>query len=436
MLTVLLLCALAAAGYFAFRYAALIRALKQLQKDMEEIRQDLSQNQILRLPTPNRHLRELLCSLNAVLEDIRRERQSYEKREKSFRKQIENISHDLRTPLTVILGYLKLFQSSRRENLEADGDLADTIRTLEQKAETMKNLVAQFYDYSRLTASDYVLTPEKTDAARLLRESLMGSYALLEQASIHVEAELPEHPIWVLADPTALERIFQNLFQNAARYTRKDFRLSVRENDDATISFLFTNDTEKLTAEDIPHLFDRFYMQDSSRNQGGTGLGLTVARALAEEMGGTLTATMASQPASSATKQNYGTTQAFNTTQASCTTQSPDTTQVFDTTQTSCTTQRPDITQVFDTAQPSDTPQVSGTMQAFRTTQTSNATQDSDTAQTFDTMQTFGINQISNTVHTSHTTQTSGTAPGSDTTSSAAASAPLRITFDLRLKSL
>ena len=308
MLTVLLLCALAAAGYFAFRYAALIRALKQLQKDMEEIRQDLSQNQILRLPTPNRHLRELLCSLNAVLEDIRRERQSYEKREKSFRKQIENISHDLRTPLTVILGYLKLFQSSRRENLEADGDLADTIRTLEQKAETMKNLVSQFYDYSRLTASDYVLTSEKTDAARLLRESLMGSYALLEQASIHVEAELPEHPVWVLADSTALERIFQNLFQNTARYTQKDFCLSVCENDDATVSFLFTNDTEKLTAEDIPYLFDRFYMQDSSRSQGGTGLGLTVARALAEEMGGTLTAAMASaQPASSAAENSYGT---------------------------------------------------------------------------------------------------------------------------------
>ena len=308
MLTVLLLCALAAAGYFAFRYAALIRALKQLQKDIEEIRQDLSQNQILRLPTPNRHLRELLCSLNAVLEDIRGERQSYEKREKSFQKQIENISHDLRTPLTVILGYLKLFQSSRRENMEADGDLADTIHTLKQKAETMKNLVSQFYDYSRLTASDYVLTPEKTDAARLLRESLMGSYTLLEQASIHVEAELPEHPIWVLADPTALERIFQNLFQNTARYTRKIFRLSVRENDDATVSFLFTNDTEKLTAEDIPHLFDRFYMQDSSRSQGGTGLGLTVARALAEEMGGTLTAAMTpAQPASSAAENSYGT---------------------------------------------------------------------------------------------------------------------------------
>ena len=308
MLTVLLLCALAAAGYFAFRYAALIRALKQLQKDREEIRQDLSQNPILRLPTPNRHLMELLCSLNAVLEDIRRERQSYEKREKSFQKQIENISHDLRTPLTVILGYLKLFQSSRKENLEADGDLTDTIRTLEQKAETMKNLVSQFYDYSRLTASDYALTPEKTDAARLLRESLMGSYALLEQASIHVEAELPEHPVWVLADQTALERIFQNLFQNAARYTRKDFRLSVRKNNDATVSFLFTNDTEKLTAEDIPHLFDRFYMQDSSRSQGGTGLGLTVARALAEEMSGTLTAAMASaQPASSAAGKSYGT---------------------------------------------------------------------------------------------------------------------------------
>lgn len=267
-------------SYFAFRYLSIVYALRKVTKDIREIQKDLTQNQILYLPTPNKHLENVMCSFNDTLEEIRKERQQYEKREKEFQKQIENISHDLRTPLTVILGYLKLIKKS-------DKELPEALEIIEQKAETMKILVTQFYDFSRINAGDYGLSLDNVDISRTLRESLMGNYQVLEESHLEIEADIPEHPILVLGEETALERIFLNLFQNAGRYADRFLHISVNEME-GNVSISFINDTTILFEDDIPHLFDRFYMQDSSRNQGGTGLGLTVAKSLAEEMEGTL----------------------------------------------------------------------------------------------------------------------------------------------------
>ncbi|MBU3173611.1 sensor histidine kinase [Clostridium estertheticum] len=273
-------------GYFAFRYLSILYAFREITKDIREIQKDLTQNQILHLPIPNRDLEKVLCSFNYTLEGIRKERHNYEKREKGFQKQIENISHDLRTPLTVILGYLKLIKKTDKE-LNMDKELAEALEIIENKAETMKILVAQFYDFSRLNAGDFGLTLNNVDISRTLKESLMGNYQILERSHLAIEVNIPEHPIWVMAEDSALVRIFLNLLQNAGRYADSFLRISMKE-DDENVLISFINDTNMLSEDDIPHLFNRFYMQDSSRNQGGTGLGLTVAKLLAEEMGGIL----------------------------------------------------------------------------------------------------------------------------------------------------
>jgi len=275
--------------YFAWRYLSLIYAMKKVREDIEHIRQDLTQNQILHMPVPDAHLGKLLSSFNLVLDGIQKERQSYEQKERKFRKQIENVSHDLRTPLTVILGYLKVYKKTNAAGLAKDNELYETINILEQKAEIMKKLVSQFYDFSRITAKDYEIAMENVDISRFLREFLMGNYEVLGEKDLQVKIDIPEHPVRILGDETALERIFFNLIQNVGRYAETCFLAEVREGQDS-VSVLFTNDTCILSEDDIPHLFDSFYMQDKPRTQGGTGLGLTIARALAKEMGGTLEA--------------------------------------------------------------------------------------------------------------------------------------------------
>jgi Signal transduction histidine kinase len=272
-------------GYFAIRYYSLCYSFEKIIKDLIEIQGDLSQNHMLHLPIPDSHLAKLLSAFNSILEGIQIERQKYENREKEFRKQIENISHDLRTPLTVILGYIKLI----RKDAIVEKQLVETLDIVQRKAEVMSKLVSQFYEFSRLKSGDYEIPIGNVDISRVLRESLLGNYQILEKANLQLEVDIPEQAIWVLGEDSVFERIFSNLFQNASRYANKYFRISIIEKEQ-TISILFVNDTRVLSLDEIPHLFERFYMQDSSRNQGGTGLGLTIAKSLAEEIGADLLA--------------------------------------------------------------------------------------------------------------------------------------------------
>ncbi len=273
-------------GYFTFRFFLLKYALREADKELKDIQKDFTQNQILHLPAPDGDLEKLMNSFNGTLEEIRRHRWEYEKREKEFQKQIENISHDLRTPLTVILGYLK-FMKSPGKNMDITQEQAEVLEIIERKAESMEKLVTQFYTFSRINAQDYELKIQEIDVCRILRETLIDNYQILETAHLKLDTDLPEHPIWVKGDDGALERIFSNLFQNVGRYANSFLRIRLKESEEETLIF-FVNDTEKLSETDIPYLFDRFYMKDVSRNQGGTGLGLTVAKCLAEAMNGAL----------------------------------------------------------------------------------------------------------------------------------------------------
>lgn len=304
---VICVAAVLTAGYFAFRYFTLVYALGKVTEELEEIQKDFTQNQMLHLPVPSRPLGRLLSCCNRALEGLRDERQSYEKREKEFKEQIEHISHDLRTPLTVILGYLKLMKLHREKEANnncstVEKELEEVLMIVEKKAETMNNLVTQFYDFSRLQAGGNELKLHKVDAVRILKEALLGSHQILEQASLEIETKLPKGPVWVLGEEGALERIFLNLLQNAGRYAQSYLRIAVEEQGhQRCISFV--NDTGKLTKDQVPHLFERFYMQDSSRTRGSTGLGLTIAKALAEGMGAELEAVLLAED----TEQNLAT---------------------------------------------------------------------------------------------------------------------------------
>lgn len=286
MAVLVLILALALAAYFAIRLYLLKRALKETSDQLQDIQKDLKQNQVLHLPLPDHDLENLMSSINCSLDAIRSERKDYAKRESEFQSEIEAISHDLRTPLTVILGYLGFLQKQRLSLTTEQKEMLDII---ERKARSMETLISQFYDYSRLNANDYEISIEEIDVGRTLREVFAENCIMLERAALKVKTDFPNHPVWVEGDATALERIFSNLFQNAGRYANHFLNISIQESG-TSVQIVFENDTQKTNADNIPYLFDRFYMADTSRNKGGTGLGLTIAKCLAEEMAGSLTA--------------------------------------------------------------------------------------------------------------------------------------------------
>lgn len=286
MADVLLIVVSFLATYFAIRLYLLKKALKETDEELQEIQKDLTQNQVLHLPLPDHDLENLLKSLNYTLDSVCNERIEYAKRESEFQSQIEAISHDLRTPLTVILGYLGFLQKQRTTLTCEQREMIDV---MERKTRSIEKLISQFYDYSRITAGDYEIAVEEIDAGRILREVLAENCVILEETRLNVQTDFPDYPIWVIGEKTALERIFSNLFQNAGRYAEQFLNIFIRENG-AEVQIIFENDAKQTTAKDVAHLFDQFYMADTSRNKGGTGLGLTIAKYLVEGMNGTLTA--------------------------------------------------------------------------------------------------------------------------------------------------
>lgn len=276
--------AVMAAVYFAVRSFLLKRTLRKASRELREIAQSLEENRVLKLETADRDLEEFFAEINRALGAIRREKNEFSRREQEFKKQIENISHDLRTPLTSILGYLKLMDmesmpEEERENL-------DTVR---RKAEALSRLIGQFYDYSRVTSEDYQPELEKIDLCRLLRETVLDSWKEIEEKHFKFAFHIPEQPVMILGNRNGAERIIRNLLQNAERYAEHCLEIGLKE-ENGRVIMTFENDVIDFTQGDVEQLFQRFYVKDPSRNSQGTGLGLTIAKTLAEKTGGSMRA--------------------------------------------------------------------------------------------------------------------------------------------------
>lgn len=237
----------------------------------------------LSLPCPSAGAEELLSCLNQLLELRQEERARYRRKEQELRRQIANVSHDLRTPLTSILGYLQL--------LEGDGlspeRKAEYLAVIEGRARTLQTFIAAFYDLSRIEGGE--LEREQVDLRRALSDQLAASYGQIEEAGLDMEVELADGlpPVW--ADSGAAARIFSNLLTNALRHGKDALSVRLYRAGNVIVS-AFSNRAEGLTAEDAAHVFERFYTADKMRTGQSTGLGLAIVKALAERMGHTAAA--------------------------------------------------------------------------------------------------------------------------------------------------
>lgn len=270
--------------YFAVRLLILKKSLKEAEQQLKEIRGQVGENREVKLSAPDRELENLLVEINCSLKGIRQERILYARREKEFKQQIENISHDLRTPLTSMLGYLKLLDSS----MLAEEEQKD-FQTVLRKAEQLQELIGQFYEYSRVTAEDCPLKMENIEITRVLREAMADSYGELSEKQLEVTAELPETPVYVSGNQQAVKRVVQNLLHNSVKYAVDFLRILVQEKE-GKAEVYFINAVEGMTEQEAGMLFERFYTQDLSRRNGSAGLGLTIAKELMEKMGGNIQA--------------------------------------------------------------------------------------------------------------------------------------------------
>ncbi|CEN83590.1 sensor signal transduction histidine kinase [[Clostridium] sordellii] len=259
----------------------LSRSINNVTKDFKYISKNVNSNRKLKLNYPEKHLEQLLLEINKYLEDTQIYKQKYIKREEEIRKEIENISHDLRTPLTSIRGYLELIKD---EDIP-DKEKKEYIYIIEKRAKVLQNLIQDFYDLSRLENNDYNFSMEIIDINKELKEQILMFYNDFDKKNIDVDIKLKETPILVYLDKNAIERVFHNLIQNATKYSKSKFCMLLNSKN-GEIIIEFKNDVQDMNRQDLDLLFNRFYMKDSSRSKDSSGLGLTITKFLIESMNG------------------------------------------------------------------------------------------------------------------------------------------------------
>ena len=209
---------------------------------------------------------------------LRQQRRQYLNGDRELKEAVTNISHDLRTPLTAICGYLDLLD--RQAHAPAVARYLDQIQN---RVEAMKALTEELFRYSVLASKE---AWEYTDVLlnQVLEESLLAHYGALTQQGITPQLDLTEVPVHRRLDRKAVSRVFSNLLSNALKYSQGDLRVTLTEAGEVT----FSNTAPDLTPVMVGRLFDRFYTVETGRS--ATGLGLSIAKLLTEAMGGTIQA--------------------------------------------------------------------------------------------------------------------------------------------------
>ena len=251
-----------------------------MERSAEEImeafgdRLESDTNILIDISSRNRKMRKLAARINAELRLLRKERRCYQQGNQELKDSVTNISHDLRTPLTAICGYLNLLKHE-----EKSAAVETYLVQIQSGVDVLRGMTEELFRYSIVTSS-YELKREKINVVSVLEESLLSFYASMQEKGIQPVISMPEEPVWRMLDISALNRIFSNVIGNALKYSDGDLTVELKENG----TIIFSNTAKTLNAVIVGRLFDRFCTVGTSYY--ATGLGLSIARILTERMGG------------------------------------------------------------------------------------------------------------------------------------------------------
>ena len=250
--------------------------IHMLKVSMAEIRAQLADwlktdtNTLISISSSDRQLRLLAADLNRQLRQLRRQRRQYLDGDKELKDAVTNISHDLRTPLTAICGYLDLLEAEEKSE-----KVTRCFMAIQNRAEVLKQLTEELFRYSIIMSVQEPVQLEPLCVNDLLEQSLVSFYAALTKSGITPQIDITEKKII---------RPLSNILNNAVKYSDGDLNVVLSETGEIT----FSNTAQNLNDVQVGKLFNRFFSVETARNS--TGLGLAIAKTLVEQMHGTITA--------------------------------------------------------------------------------------------------------------------------------------------------
>lgn len=264
---------------------ALLLKIFYMRKAIREIKRGFSEklytdtNTPIMLSSHDKLFSSLANDINVELKELQKQKHRYIQGDKELKNAITNISHDLRTPLTTICGYLSLLDKEEKSE-----HIARQLSIIKNRTFALKQLVEELFRYTTIISDTENSVYTETVINNVLEDCISSYYAMFKEKGITPNINLCEQKIVRSVDKTALLRIFNNVIDNAIKYSEGDLIISLFENG----KIVFSNHTSDLNEIQIGKLFDRFYTVNTARKS--TGLGLSIAKALIEKMDGNISA--------------------------------------------------------------------------------------------------------------------------------------------------
>lgn len=264
---------------------ALLLKIFYMRKAIREIKRGFSEklytdtNTPIMLSSHDKLVSSLANDINVELKELQKQKHRYIQGDKELKNAITNISHDLRTPLTTICGYLSLLDKEEKSE-----HIARQLSIIKNRTFALKQLVEELFRYTTIISDTENSVYTETVINNVLEDCISSYYAIFKEKGITPNINLCEQKIVRSVDKTALLRIFNNIIDNAIKYSEGDLTISLFENG----KIVFSNHTSDLNEIQIGKLFDRFYTVNTARKS--TGLGLSIAKALIKKMDGNISA--------------------------------------------------------------------------------------------------------------------------------------------------
>ncbi|MBG9735600.1 HAMP domain-containing sensor histidine kinase [Paenibacillus alvei] len=264
-----------------------LRLMRKLKSDAAAVQRAVRGNINTRLLANEfETYNELLYSINELIEQMDRLQVQAHRSETARKKLLTNISHDIRTPLTSIIGYVDALQD---EHMDTQQEKEECIAIISAKAQTLKELIDHIFQMAKLDADEVEIRREPLDAAELLREAIISFLPELKKHGMDLAVQIPDEKCIAEVDRYGYIRILNNLIKNAIRYGKDGRKLGVElERKETSIELTIWDAGPGIPANEIPRIFERTYRSEQSRSlqYGGSGLGLAIAKAFVDKHGG------------------------------------------------------------------------------------------------------------------------------------------------------
>ena len=265
----------------------ILRRVKKQIMEMTEALQDVKEGNGNRriLSAANELVAPLAYEMNEIIVSYENRLSKVRQSEETNRQLMTSLSHDVRTPLTTLIGYL----DAAHKGLVAGRDRDEYIETARRKAHDLKEYIDVLFDWFRLNSNEFAMEIHPTEAAELTRNILIDWVPVFEDKEIGYDIDIPERPVRLRLDADGYMRIINNLIQNAVAHSGGDeIKIALSEQGGA-MKLLVADNGAGIGKEDLKHIFERLYKCDKGRSQKGSGLGLSIVHQLVEKMGGSIT---------------------------------------------------------------------------------------------------------------------------------------------------